>query len=365
MFKKSRGFLILALLLMLVTIMLSGCGSKEDKQSQAKSEGESKTLNVMAWGSYIDWAVPLFKEKYGVNINIDYYASEQEAMNKLKAGRLGSVDIVFLGSGWEEQAYQNKLIQTIDTSKLTNFNQLYPFFQKATGEPAIRVPFAWGSNGFMYNADKIPGELTSWKQLWNPAYKGKVAMVDRPELVYWLTAIAVGRDMNDGSDAAFTDIRKAAGDMIKLNKAFWSTGDDVVQYMKNDEVWIAYGAYDGLARQLQSAGKNVKYVIPNEGAQGWVDNLCLVSDAPNKENAMKFIDFMISAEAQTKFAKDIQYGIVNSTAGNALPAELKTQLSLDKTDEVLPKLKLNKFMGMDWITKNQEMWTELKGSGGN
>ena len=42
-------------------------------------------INILSWGNYIDFALPDFEKKYGVKVNIDYYADEQEAMNKIRA----------------------------------------------------------------------------------------------------------------------------------------------------------------------------------------------------------------------------------------------------------------------------------------
>ena len=61
---------------------LAGAGRAEDKIG-----GE---INILSWGNYIDFALPCFEEKYGVKVNIDYYADEQEAMNKIRAAGLGT-----------------------------------------------------------------------------------------------------------------------------------------------------------------------------------------------------------------------------------------------------------------------------------
>ena len=61
-------------------------------------------INVLSWGNYIDFALPAFEEKYGTKVNIDYYADEKEAMNKIRAAGLGTYDVVFLGVGYEEVA---------------------------------------------------------------------------------------------------------------------------------------------------------------------------------------------------------------------------------------------------------------------
>lgn len=325
------------------------------------------TLNVLTWGDYIDWAVPAFEEKYGVTVNLDYYNSEQEAINKLKAGRLGSVDVVFLGSGHEMQALKQGLIVPIDTAKLANFPKLYPFFQERAkdepGGPNYKIPFDWGTNSFMYNADKVTDKIDSWAAMWDPKYKGKISLLDRAEMIYWYTALALGLDLNDGSDAAFAAIEAKVREQMPLNKTLWASGDDIIQYMLNDEVWLAH-ADSGRAFRLRQEGKNVVYVIPKEGAQGWFDCLCLVNKAPNPELAMLFIDYMISTPTQTGVVENVQYAPTNKETGDALSPDMKTMLMMEDVDKTLNSLKYSEFMGVNWNTRVQTMWTKLKAEAG-
>jgi spermidine/putrescine transport system substrate-binding protein len=65
--------------------------------AQEKIGGE---INVLSRGDYIDFALPSFQEKYGTKVNLDYYGSEREAMNKIRASGLGTYDVVFLGVGY-------------------------------------------------------------------------------------------------------------------------------------------------------------------------------------------------------------------------------------------------------------------------
>ena len=71
-------------------------------------------INILSWGNYIDFALPDFEKAYGVKVNIDYYADEQEAMNKIRAAGTGTHDIVFLGAGFEDIAIKQQLIQPLD-----------------------------------------------------------------------------------------------------------------------------------------------------------------------------------------------------------------------------------------------------------
>jgi len=372
MIKKSRNIFSLGIAVLITAVSIIGCG-KETTKEEVKTPEEriesvkGSTLNVMTWGSYIDWAIPEFEEKYNVKVNLDYYNSEQEAINKLKAGRIGSVDVIFLGSGHEMQAFNQELIVPIDTGQLSSFDELYPFFQEhardSESEPIYKIPFAWGTNSFMYNADMITEEIDSWEAMFDEQYAGRISLIDRAELIYWYTCLSMGIDMNDGSDETFRKVEEKVREQMKLNKTLWSSGDDIVQYMMNDEIWIAH-AYSGLALRLQEEGKNIKYVIPKEGAQGWFDNLCLVNKAPNQDAAYLFIDFMTSKDIQKGVVENVSYAITNQKAAEELTEEERTKVDMNDVEKTLGDLKFNEFMGVDWNTKVNQMWTEIKAESG-
>ena len=375
--QKTKKVISLILTATMLLLLFCGCGTASKPGDSGKAPVKTReemiesvkgsTLNVMTWGAYIDWAIPEFEKLYGVTVNLDYYNSEQEAINKLKAGRLGTVDVVFLGSGHEIQAFNQEIIVEVDTSLLPSFKELYPFFQENARDtadgPAYKIPFAWGTNAFMYNADLIKEDITSWSAMYDPQYAGKLSLNDRAEMVYWYTCLALGIDINDSSDETMEKVRAELEEQIKLNKTLWSTGDDIVQYMMNDEIWIAH-AYSGLAVTLQSQGKNIKYVIPEEGAQGWFDNLCLCKDAPNPDLAYLFIDYMISKDIQIGVAENVAYALTNKAAGDALSDELKVIVGMEDTENTLPALNLSEFLGVDWNTKVNQMWTEVKAGAG-
>ena len=104
--------------------------------AQDKIGGE---INVLSWGNYIDFALPSVEEKYGVKVNIDYYADEQEAMNKIRAAGLGNHDVVFLGAGFEDVAVKQKLIQPLDTGKSAALQDVFPAGMQVAATPNVPI----------------------------------------------------------------------------------------------------------------------------------------------------------------------------------------------------------------------------------
>src|SRR6185436_21043103 len=110
--------------LSLVSLMMLPC---IETRAEDQIGGE---INILSWGNYIDFALPDFEKKYGVKVNIDYYADEQEAMNKIRAAGLGTHDVVFLGAGFEDIAIKQGLLSPLDVKQVSALNDVFPEVKK-------------------------------------------------------------------------------------------------------------------------------------------------------------------------------------------------------------------------------------------
>ena len=122
----------------------------------ARAEEIGGEINILSWGNYIDFALPGFEEKYGVKVNIDYYADEQEAMNKIRAAGLGTHDVVFLGAGFEDIAIKQALLAPLDLAKLPSLADVYPKLKKVKDDGKVYcATYSFGLNGLIaYDSDQ-------------------------------------------------------------------------------------------------------------------------------------------------------------------------------------------------------------------
>ena len=90
--------------------------------SQAK---ELKVLNWQGYGTDEKWALDLFERKTGIKVVHDYFNSEQEMLTKLRTSP-GTYDVVLMNNIYVMEAAHEGLIQALDTSKFSNFNDLTP-----------------------------------------------------------------------------------------------------------------------------------------------------------------------------------------------------------------------------------------------
>ena len=86
-------------------------------------------------------------------------------------------------------------------------------------------------------------------------------------------------------------------------------------------------AWDGWCNYGITDNKDIKYVIPKEGSDLWVDTMVVMKASENKDAAFQFINFMLDTKNHAWAAENILYKVPNKAAMESLPAELSTHLS--------------------------------------
>jgi spermidine/putrescine transport system substrate-binding protein len=318
-------------------------------------------INVLSWGSYIDFALPAFEEKFGTKVNIDYYADEKEAMNKIRAAGLGTYDVVFLGVGYEEVAMKQGLIDPIDVSKLANFKDMYAPFQKpkASGE-FDHVTYSWGANGLIaYDPSKTGGPIKSWKDVYSGNYKGWIGKIDKANEQAYRTVFQSGLEYGPLNDDQWQTVAKTLDADMPQIRTIYQHYDEMSQLLATGEIWIA-DTDDGGYRQAKAKGLNIELVYPEEGFIAWYDGPCLIKDAPHPEAAYAFIDHMISADTQAGLAKELGYAPANQKAVALLDPALKKSLDIDRAEANLARLQFQRDLGSAYEKKATEVWQKAK-----
>ena len=173
------------------------------------------------------------------------------------------------------------------------------------------VPYCWGTVGILYNKTMVEEPISSWAQLWDEKYADNILMQDSVRDAFMVAQKKNGFSMNT-LDASELDTAK--NDLIEqkpLVQAY--VIDQVRDKMIGGEAAIGV-IYSGEAIYTQRENPDLEYVIPKEGTNVWIDSWVILKDAPNKENAEKFIDFMCRDDIALKNFEYITYSTPNDAA---------------------------------------------------
>lgn len=340
---------------------LAACGGGQGAQPAAgKLESE---LNVLNWGDYIDFAIKPFEKKYGIKVNMEHYGSEAQAFAKVRQSP-GRYDTFNVGVGYLEPAVAQGLVQPIDVTQVPSYKDSFPAFQPGPFEvngKTYGVAYAWGTNALAYNQRTIPKPVKSWAAFWDPAFKGRTALVDKHMAQFIAACLYLGIDFKQPKEREWPRIKHAMIARAKNMRTLWTTGDDLQRYMVQGEVVLA-DCYDGLGHTIHAKDQDIVYLEPREGTPGWFDGPEVLTGAPHPRAALAWINFVTSMPMQIDVMKKVNYKPGNRVAPTKASAKLRTSLGLQKPEATLSSVKFWRALGPEWDQRIADAWSEAKAS---
>jgi spermidine/putrescine transport system substrate-binding protein len=281
---------------------------------------------VSNWDGYMPKDIAeKFKAATGIDLEVSVHATNEEIMGKVTASGGEGYDVLFVSSPFAEALNKMGLLAPVDLAKIPNLKNLYPEATQLKHDPgnAFSVPYTWGTTGLCYRSDVVKEAPDSWADLLTPAddVKGKTTMLATDR---WLMAPAfllAGKSVNSTEQADLD----AARDQLVATKKTLLAYDDTTFYSKlvSGEASLVE-AWDGWCNYGIAEKPEIKYVIPKEGSDLWVDTMVITKAAKNPEGAAKFIDFIMSADNGKWMVENIMYKSPNKAAMDAIdPAMLK------------------------------------------
>lgn len=343
-------------------IGLAAMGSKLlGGQAMAATE-----LNAIVWEGYTAEAfAKTWEDANDAKINSTFMASSDDAFAQLQAGGGSNFDLVTASNDLTQRLVDAKLVQEIDTSKLSNFPDLVEQFQKPPyiyfDDKLYGANFAWGPTVLLYNTEKITTAPTSWNALLDEQYSGRIATWNAPIQIAQYALLLDPRPddiylLDDDQLAAVKDLLLKQRPLVR---AYWNFGGELAELYVNGEIDIS-DAWPYATLQAQEGGATVAEVWPEEGVTGWSDSWMITSGAQNVDLCYSWIDFMLGPDGQLGVVDGNKYAITNQKVIDTLPADLRASLYMDNIAEWYDKILMWKNVpNMDkWL----QVWQEATAS---
>ncbi len=320
---------------------------------------EIRVLNWKGYGTDADWAVDAFEEETGHKVVHDYFNSEQEMLTKLRTNP-GAYDVVLINSAYTGQARDEGLIQEIDVSTIPNFADLAPNMAEnadlAPEGKVYGVSWTWGLTSFAINTNEIDPAPTSIEIFWDPAYEGRVGWRDDPLESVQFAALATGQNINDIKDLDAVKAKLKA--LMPQIRTFWGSESDWNQFMAAGDFVVA-PFWSGSAGRSIAKGLPVAFVVPKEGAIGWLDGLSIPIGSTKVAAAEAFINYMIDPEFYVTWSAEGAPASANARAAADLPEEDFNRKTLGDP-EVVARVQFMQPVSDADRKAYLEMWQELK-----
>ncbi len=320
----------------------------------ARAEGE---LHVYNWGDYINPEVlTRFAEEYDVKVTMDTYGSNEELLAKIQAGATG-YDIVFPSVRMHDIMAKLGLLERTDIYKSPGFENIDKAFLRAKTDPKGEycLPYAWGTVGVFYNKNKV-SEIKTWADFFAiPKKTGeKIILLDDIRETIGVGLIVNGYSVNSHDK---NELKKAEEFLLAQKPNVAAFTYDSIPLVQSGDVPAAHWFVGAMMYVLQDP-ENLAYVIPEEGATMYQEDICVLKTAPDKENAKKFLEFYLRPEIAALNAKQQMNGTPNKAALALLPPELKDNPAINPPPEVMAKLQILEDLGKSLKMYNR-VWTKV------
>lgn len=312
------------------------------KSTTAPSAGSlGDTLNLATWPNYHSQEVlDAFTKATGVAINVGVYGSTEEMEAKIRAGNSG-IDVVVPSNYAIEGWVADKLIEKLDYAKLPNFNRAdwnARFMDQAFDRGnTYSIPKNWGTTGIAYRGSRVSEDIATWKQFFELAggkYAGKGLIVDHQISSFGSAAVAMGYSLNTIDPAEMGDVEAM---LTALKPKLFAISSDVQPPLRAMDTWLSI-AWTGDGVQVVRDNEDARYVVAADGGELWIDSYTVAADAPHREAAYAFLDYILQPEQAAKETEFCLFPHANDKATALLTDEVRNNEVIYPSAESLVKL---------------------------
>ena len=301
--------------------------SGDASPSAAASADLGTELTLATWPNYHDEEVLAeFTATTGVAIDMQVYGSTEEMEAKIRAGNSG-IDVVVPSNYAIEGWVKDSLIEPLDYAKLPDFvkEDWNPLFMDQAFDKgnAVSIPKNWGTTGIAFWSSKVSPDVTSWKQFFDVAgttYKGKTLIVDHQISSFGSAAVAMGYSLNTIDP---TEMAAVEAMLIALKPNLFAISSDVQPPLRAQDTWLSV-AWTGDGVQVVRDNAEAKYLVASDGGELWIDSFTIAADAPHREAAYAFLNWIIQPEQAARETEFCLFPHANDKATALVSEEVRT-----------------------------------------
>ncbi|MGH6941676.1 MAG: ABC transporter substrate-binding protein [Hypericibacter sp.] len=317
-------------------------------------------LSVLTWSGYdIPEMAPDYYKKHP-KPDFMLMGSDREGLQKVRAGYQPDLahDTSFIVQTYRDAG----LIDPIDLSRLTHWNEVFPPLQKLefVDNQMWIAPCSWGNSSVVYRPDLVKPKEESWEILWDPSLKGRLSQRDDVEVVALAGLLIGAKDRYAMTDDELAKAKEKLLAQKPLLRFYWSSQTDLEQSLSSGEVVASY-AWNASAALLKKQGVPIAMMQPKEGMLTWTDGLVLFKNRRGPTDlAYEFINAYMAPEVGKFLIEDYGYGSANMEAFKIADKERLEALGIEDPDRTLNGAIFIKEIRKDLQTKYNEVFDYVK-----
>ena len=315
----------------------------------------NEELVLYTWeGMFPDEVLKGFEEETGTKIIYSNFDTDETMFEKLSMAKGGDYDIVIADDYILEQVIEAGLAEKLDKTKLENFENINPLYQGQFYDPedAYPAPYGAGIPLIVYDPEQVDIEIKGYSDLWDESLEDSVALLGHNRVVTGVTLLTMGKSMNEEDPAV---IEEAGEKLQALAPNVRLIQDDNTQNaLLNGEASVAF-LYTSQVTAALAENPDLKVVYPEEGLGFGIMGMFIPSEAPDKEAAYQFMDYILRPEIAAQCTNYIGYYSTNKAADENVDPSLVVPESVSQGEIVHN-------VSQEAEEAYNKVWTEFKAS---
>ncbi|CAN5321264.1 spermidine/putrescine ABC transporter substrate-binding protein [soil metagenome] len=323
----------------------------------------AEDLNALVWCDHSDPAfLKPFEDANSAKVNVKEFEGTGAGLAIVDQSQPGDWDVMVIDSIDIRRGVEKGLFAALPEDKLP-FADLFPevVLDASTKVDGKRygITEKFGYNTIGYNKTKAdPADMTSMSSLWDPKYKGRIAIYDYYLPIIGMAALAAGKKTADLTEADLPAIKDI---LLKMKANSKLVGEVTASQtaLATGEVDILVGGGEWVTAGLAKENPALDFTIPKEGGILWSQSLAMFDASKKKDLALKFIQYVLSPEGQALLATSPCYWGMPANKKAALSDDQKNILRFDEQPAFLARAQLYPAPNADLDKKMQDVWTEM------
>ena len=288
--------------------------------------------------------------------------------------------LVTIGDYWLKAAIEQKLIQPLDSQKLTRWEQLPKPWQELVRRddrgnltndgPVWGAPYRWGTTAIAYRRDKfkpLGWQPTDWSDLWRPELRDRISLPNHPREVIGLTLKKLGHSYNTDNLANIPKL-KAELQQLHTQVKFYSS-DAYLEPLITGDTWLAVGSSTDILRVMERQSQ-IKAVIPASGTAIWADlwvqpnpSAKNTSSEANNDLPYQWIDFCWQPDVAPilSLISDGASPLLTTIERVTLPRSLQQNAALLPPKDIIDKSEFIQHQPPEITAQYTKLWQEVRG----
>ena len=262
-----------------------------------------------------------FEEETGVKVIYSNFDTDETMLEKVSMAKGGDYDVVIADDYILEKIVQEGLAEKLDKEKLSNFGNINPLYQGQFYDPTdeYTVPYGAGIPLIVYDPEQVDIEIKGYNDLWDESLEDSIALTANYRVINGITNLALGKSMNEED---VDSIKETGEKLLELAPNVRMIQDDNTQdALLNGEASVAF-LYTSQVTAVLAENPDLKVVYPEEGLGFGIMGMFIPSEAPDKDAAYQFVNYILEPEVSAQCFDYIGYYCTTKAADELVNPDL-------------------------------------------